>query len=239
MDPAVVPDELQRRVDGIDHRAAYVQIHFALDGLPEFTGQYEIVNEGTLRANMGVFSTPEQMQRDFEGCLRGEVPQTAVVRLPDPERARPVLAPPGKHAASAYAFYFPIVGTREEQNRLGDEMADRVVARIAQMAPNFPDIIERTLVYPSYTYELMFGATDGDFCHGLLQPEIMGPFRPGPHGLARPADPGRRPVPVEHRVPRRSRASRSSPATTGLRRHRFVPLLSPSRPIALGEAPTG
>jgi len=28
----------------------------------------------------------------------------------------------------------------------------------------------------------MFGATGGDFCHGLLQPEHMGPFRPGPRG---------------------------------------------------------
>ena len=41
-----------------------------------------------------------------------------------------------------------------------------VVAKVAGMAPNFPDIIERTLVYPSYTFELMFGATGGDFCHG-------------------------------------------------------------------------
>jgi phytoene dehydrogenase-like protein len=29
---------------------------------------------------------------------------------------------------------------------------------------------------------MMFGCTDGDFCHGLLQPELMGPFRPGPRG---------------------------------------------------------
>ena len=28
----------------------------------------------------------------------------------------------------------------------------------------------------------LFGATGGDFCHGLLQPELMGPFRPGPCG---------------------------------------------------------
>ena len=40
---------------------------------------------------------------------------------------------------------------------------------------------------PSYTYELMFGCTGGDFCHGLLHPDLMGPFRPGPAGVARPA----------------------------------------------------
>ena len=37
----------------------------------------------------------------------------------------------------------------------------------------------------------MFGCTGGDFCHGLLQPEFMGPFRPGPRGWPD------RPVPVE------------------------------------------
>ena len=26
----------------------------------------------------------------------------------------------------------------------------------------------------------MFGAPNGDFCHGLLQPELMGPNRPEP-----------------------------------------------------------
>ena len=56
------------------------------------------------------------------------------------------------------------------------------MAKIASVAPNFPDLIERQLNYPAYTYELMFGCTGGDFTHGLLQPEFMGPFRPGPRG---------------------------------------------------------
>jgi len=191
LDPAVVPDDLRTRIEGIDHRASYVQIHFALDGLPEFEGKYAVANEGTRRANLGVFSPPEQMQRDYEGCLRGEVPEMPSFGLQIPSVLDPDLAPPGKHAASAYAFYFPVTGTREEQNRLADVMADRVIARVAQMAPNFPDIIDRRVVYPSYTFELMFGAPGGDFCHGLLQPEMMGPFRPGPTGWPD------RPVPVD------------------------------------------
>ena len=57
-------------------------------------------------------------------------------------------------------------------------MAERIVAKITAAAPNFPDLIERQLNYPAYTYELMFGCTGGDFTHGLLQPEFMGPFGP-------------------------------------------------------------
>ena len=48
--------------------------------------------------------------------------------------------------------------------------------------PNFPELIERQFNYPASAYERMFGCTGGDFTHGLLQPEFMGPFRPGPRG---------------------------------------------------------
>jgi phytoene dehydrogenase-like protein len=92
------------------------------------------------------------------------------------------MAPSGKHAASSFAFYFPIGATHLEQTRLRDEMAERIVAKVAEFAPNFPEVIERQFNYPAYTYELMFGCTGGDFTHGLLQPEFMGPFRPGPRG---------------------------------------------------------
>jgi phytoene dehydrogenase-like protein len=94
----------------------------------------------------------------------------------------PDLAPPGRHVASSFAFYSPIGSTHAEQARFRDEMAARIVAKITAVAPNFPTLIERQFNYPAYTYELMFGCTGGDFTHGLLQPEFMGPFRPGPRG---------------------------------------------------------
>jgi phytoene dehydrogenase-like protein len=143
-----------------------------------------VLNEdaGQLGRNVTFFGTAEQMQRDFEGCVRGVVPESPSFNLQIPSLNEPGLAPPGKHAASSFAFYLPIGADRETQTRLRDEMADRMVRKIAAVAPNFPDLIERQLNYPAYTYELMFGCTGGDFTHGLLQPEFMGPFRPGPRG---------------------------------------------------------
>ena len=140
---------------------------------------------------MTFFGTPEQMQLDFEGCVRGLVPRSPSFNLSIPTLRDPALAPPGKHAASTFAFYAPIGSDHAEQARLRDEMAERIVAKITTRAPNFPDLIERQFNYPAYTYELMFGCTGGDFTHGLLQPEFMGPFRPGPRGW--PDDP----IPVE------------------------------------------
>jgi phytoene dehydrogenase-like protein len=191
LDPEDLPEEFARRVRSIDHRAAYFQAHFALNGLPEYVGPYEALNDPVCSRNVTFFGTAEQMQLDYEGCVRGQVPDAPSFNLQIPTLAEPELAPEGKHAASSFAFYFPIGADRDDQVRLRDQMAERIVAKITRYAPNFPDLIERQLNYPAYTYELMFGCTGGDFTHGLLQPEFMGPFRPGPQGWAD------NPVPIE------------------------------------------
>jgi len=182
IDRKELPEAFISRVDAIDHRAAYFQIHFALSGLPEFTAPNEILNTGGFRRNVTFFGTAEQMQLDYEGCVRGQVPESPSFNLQIPTLDDPDMAPPGKHAASGFAFYLPIGANHTEQARLRDEMAGRIVDKIAASAPNFPDLIDRQFNYPAYTYELMFGCTGGDFTHGLLQPEFMGPFRPGPRG---------------------------------------------------------
>jgi phytoene dehydrogenase-like protein len=184
VDEEQLPEGFRQRVTNIDHRAAYFQAHFALNGLPEYTGPYEVLNKAEYSRNVTFFETAERMQMDFEGCLRGEVPSAPSFNLQIPSLHEPSLAPPGKHAASSFAFYLPVAKDRVEQARQRDEMAERIVAKITAVAPNFPDVIERQLNYPAYTYELMFGCTGGDFTHGLLQPEFMGPFRPGPRGWA-------------------------------------------------------
>ncbi len=191
VDPDSLPDAFTRRVRAIDHRAAYFQAHFALSGLPEYRRPYESLNGTLVGRNVTFFGTAEQMQRDFEGCVRGRVPESPSFNLQIPSLDDPSLAPAGRHAASSFAFYLPIGADREAQGKLRDEMAERIVKKIASVAPNFPDIVDRQLNYPAYTYELMFGCTGGDFTHGLLQPEFMGPFRPGPRGWAD------NPVPVE------------------------------------------
>lgn len=182
LDGSDLPDALVRRVGAIDHRAAYFQIHFALTGLPEYVGPYEVLNDPAISRNVTFFGTAEQMQRDYEDCVRGKVPASPSFNIQIPSIREPALAPPGRHAGSSFAFYFPIGRSHDQQVRLRNEMAERMVAKIAAVAPDFPDLIERQLNYPAYTYELMFGCTGGDFTHGLLQPEFMGPFRPGPRG---------------------------------------------------------
>ena len=157
------------------------------------------------------------------------MPAAPPVSLGIPSLLDPSLAPEGRHAASVFAFYAPIGAGHEDKVRLRDEMAERIVARIAAVAPNFPDAIERQISYPAYSYELMFGCTGGDFTHALLHPELMGPFRPGPRGWTDNAVPVRRPLPVRRRLPRRAGRHVHPRLQRRLRRARRNPIATPVR----------
>jgi len=78
--PEHVSAELASRVSGRDHRASFVQIHFALDGLPEFAPPYEFLNEAGMQQSVGIFGS----RNDAAPAV---FPIT-VVALPDP-RSQP------------------------------------------------------------------------------------------------------------------------------------------------------
>lgn len=181
--PEHVPAELSARLSGRDHRASFVQIHFALDGLPEFAPPYEILNEPGMQQSIGIFGSPEEQQRQWENCRRGMVPDNPSMGMQIPSVHDPCLAPPGKHAASAFAYAFPVEVGREQHGHLKNVMAQQVIDKITRYAPNFKDIVIRHITFAPYHMQSMFGAPAGDYCHGLLHPDLMGPNRPGPRGF--------------------------------------------------------
>lgn len=183
IDAEHVPPGLVSRLSGRDHRASFVQIHFALDGLPEFAAPYEFLNEEGMQQSVGIFGDPEEQQLNWENCRRGIVPDNPSMGMQIPSVHDPGMAPPGKHAASAYAYAFPVEVSRDQHGHLKNLMAGRVIDKITRLAPNFKDIMIRHITFAPYHMNTMFGAPAGDFCHGLLHPDLMGPNRPGPKGF--------------------------------------------------------
>jgi phytoene dehydrogenase-like protein len=182
LDSSTLPADLVARVARVDHRAAYIQMHFAMEGLPEYVAPYEFLNDPELQGSIGMFGSPEEMQLDWENCRRGIVPENPSMGLQIPSVHDPALAPAGKHAASAFAMYFPVENDRAIHGKLKAEMGERVMDKLSRLAPNFRDLVTRHTTFASYHMETMFGCPAGDFCHGLIHPELMGANRPGPRG---------------------------------------------------------
>jgi phytoene dehydrogenase-like protein len=178
-----LPSDLATRMEGRDHRASFVQIHFALDALPEFAPPYEFLNEPGMQGSIGIFNSPEEQQQQWEECRRGAVPDNPSMGMQIPSVHDAGMAPPGKHAASVYAYAFPVEADREQHGHLKNVMAEKVIDKITRYAPNFRDIQIRHITFAPYHMNTMFAAPAGDFCHGLLHPDLMGPNRPGPKGF--------------------------------------------------------
>jgi phytoene dehydrogenase-like protein len=182
VEPGLMPPDLVTRLSTVDHRAAYIQMHFALDGLPEYISKYDFLNEPGMQGSVSMFCSAEELQDQWEDCQKGVIPENPAVGMQIPTVHDPEMAPNGKHAASAFAFCFPVESDRTKQGKLKEDMAERVIERISSYAPNFRDIERRHITFASYHMESMFGCPGGDFCHGLLHPDQMGRNRPGPRG---------------------------------------------------------
>jgi len=182
IDPHAIPEDVRARYARTDHRGSYLQMHFALDEAPRFSAPYELLNDPALQASLGIFCTPEEVQQQWEDARRGIVPADPTVVLQIPSLHDPDLAPAGKHAASAFALWFPIEGDGN-YGEMKVEMGQRVIDKITRLAPNFESSITRHTTFTPRHMATMFGAPGGDYCHGLLNPNAIGPNRPGAKGF--------------------------------------------------------
>ncbi|MFV8049318.1 phytoene desaturase family protein [Mycobacterium sp. 48b] len=182
IDPEALPAEVRERFTHIDHRGSYLQMHFALDGAPTFEAPYEMLNDPEMQAAIGLFSTPEELQQQWQDARHGIVPADPAIAFQIPSAHDPTLAPQGKHAASAFALWFPVEESASGYGEMKEEMGRRVIEKITRLAPDFERRIIRHTTFTPRHMGTMFGAPGGDYCHGLIHPEQMGPNRPGPKG---------------------------------------------------------
>jgi phytoene dehydrogenase-like protein len=190
IEQGALPADIRERYARIDHRGSYLQMHFALEEAPVFAAPYEALNSPAMQASIGLFCTPEEVQQQWEDARRGIVPADPTVVLQIPSQNDPDLAPAGKHAASAFALFFPIEGD-VDYGQAKVEMGQRVIDKITRLAPNFERSIIRHTTFTPRHMGVMFGAPGGDYCHGLLNANQIGPNRPGPRGFLG------QPIPIE------------------------------------------
>lgn len=182
IESGAIPAEIRERFARIDHRGSYLQMHFALDAAPSFAEPYEVLNNPEYQSAIGIFTTPEELQQQWEDSKRGIVPADPAIALQIPSANDPDLAPPGKHAVSAFSLWFPLSEERAGYGQLKAEMGQRVIDKITRLAPDFESLMLRHTTFTPKHMGTMFGAPGGDYCHGLIHPEQMGPNRPGPRG---------------------------------------------------------
>ena len=85
-----------------------------------------------MQGSIGIFNSPEEQQRQWEECRRGIVPDNPSMGMQIPSVHDPSMAPAGKHAASAFAFAFPVETNRDMHGQLKNVMAEKVQQTVAE-----------------------------------------------------------------------------------------------------------
>ena len=174
----LLPNDFVDMVKKIKYRNPYLEIHITLKELPEFVGDLAFLNEDKLRWFVGYCPSPEHLERCYEDCKWGRIPRDPYSAYYIPSMWDDTLAPKGYYTATFFSQYFPVAASKEQHGRLKDEMADKVINKMAEYAPNMKKAIMNKVVLAPYHYEAMFGVTEGDYSSGLVIPEQMLDCRP-------------------------------------------------------------
>jgi phytoene dehydrogenase-like protein len=166
--------EDQQRVDAYTHRGAFVHMLFKLRGLPSYSQHLQKLNRiPGARFGGAMVLEPEELQRSYETCLRGELPERIPLAFQIPTVVDSSLAPEGCHIASAYGFYFPCEAEKPLRGKLRDQMAEKIIDHICLHMPDFRELITDQAIFSSDHFASMQGVTNGDWTHGLLHPDQM------------------------------------------------------------------
>lgn len=179
VDASELPTEFLADIAAIQITSPVMKINMALERLPEYTAAG---SNQTQAYTGGVFIGPsiDYFQHAYEDARRGEPSDYPFFSVHTQSAVDPSVAPAGKHTLSIFTQYMPYhlaEGTWDERR---EAIADHVLARFAEYAPNIRDIVIKRQTLAPPDIESRFGLTGGHIFQGELVPEQAFDLRPVP-----------------------------------------------------------
>ena len=212
LDPAVLPGDFVADIRRWQTRSGTVKINLALDRLPVFTSHPAPdpqIHGGTIV----LAESLDDIETAFQQAVAGQPSALPFADICIPSVFDDSLAPPGQHVMSMFTQWVPHSWAAEPHEAELDAYADRVIARMEQVAPGFTgSVLHRQVIGPHQMQE-EYGLVGGNIFHGELSLGQMFHARPGGR-LRGPAHPGARACTRPGRPPTAAAGSPASRAAT-------------------------
>jgi phytoene dehydrogenase-like protein len=191
VDKEDLPEDFRAAVGGIRMDGPCGKVNLVLDAEPGVTGMPADASPGrralfTLAPELAVADACYDRAKRGELADAGELFVDCVVA----SNVDDSLAPAGRHIMTCFVQYLPYRLASGSWDERRDELGDRVIARIAQFAPNVPGAILARQVLTPLDLERTYGLTEGNIFHGDISPDQLFHMRPVP-GWAQYATPVR------------------------------------------------
>jgi phytoene dehydrogenase-like protein len=174
-----LPEDFVTAIERWKTRSGTVKVNLALDRLPEFTshpGFHPEVHGGTIVLAQSL----DDVEGAFQDAVAGQPSRLPFADICIPSVFDPTLAPPGKHVMSMFTQWVPQTYATAPHTAELEAYADRLVARMEQVAPGFTSsILHRQIIGP-HEMATTYGLVGGNIFHGELSANQLFHMRPAP-----------------------------------------------------------
>lgn len=174
-----LPDDFVTAIERWKTRSGTVKLNLALDRLPRFACKPDggpEVHGGTIV----LAESLDDLERAFQDAVAGTPARLPFADICIPSVFDPTLAPPGKHVVSMFTQWVPHGFAAAPHAAELEAYADRLIARLEQLAPGFTSsILHRQIIGP-YEMETTYGLIGGNIFHGELSAGQLFHMRPVP-----------------------------------------------------------
>src|SRR5579859_3140711 len=189
VDKTELPEDFRDAIGAIKMDGPCAKVNLVLDAEPAVLGMPPDAGPG----QRALFTLPPSLDvadRCYDRSKRGEIADASELFV-DCVVASNVdgsLAPAGRHIMTCFVQYVPYRLAEGDWDRRRDELADKVLAKIGQVAPNVPGAVVARQVLTPLDLERTYALTEGNIFHGDIRVDQLFHMRPVP-GWARYATP--------------------------------------------------
>ncbi len=177
--PQHLPAGFRDAVARIDYSSASMKINFAVKELPDFKcmpGRETPLphHRGTLHFGASL----DAIERAYDDAKYGRPSLKPIMDMTIPSTLDTTLAPKGQHVVGLFVQYAPYKLAAGTWDSMKEGFADRCVAEIDRLAPNFgASILHREVISP-LDLERTFGLTGGNIFQGAMSLHQLFSLRP-------------------------------------------------------------
>ncbi|MCA9139070.1 MAG: NAD(P)/FAD-dependent oxidoreductase [Planctomycetales bacterium] len=174
LDPRVLPPDFLQQVKNIDYSSASGKINLALDGLPNFG-----VDPNLLRGTIHITPDMRYIEKGYQEALGGQYSSEPVLEMTIPSNVDDSIAPHGKHIMSIFVQYAPyqLSGNRNWDD-VKEDWVQTCLTTLERFAPDIKDRILFTHAMTPVDLERRYGLTGGNIMQGAMHLHQLGPSRP-------------------------------------------------------------
>jgi phytoene dehydrogenase-like protein len=174
---SALPADFVADIERWRSRSGVVKVNLAVDRLPDFTSKPGFdpqVQGGTIV----LAESLDEVEGGFQDALTGRASARPFADICIPSVFDDSLAPQGHHIVSMFTQWVPHEWAASPHRAEVEAHADRVIARVEEVAPGFTDSILHRQVIGPHEMETEYGLVGGNIFHGELSTSQLFHARP-------------------------------------------------------------